>query len=107
LSAVVGAQQAPVLNVPGTAIIIANPGGKILEFNPAAEQTFGHTRQEVLGKEPAEAIVPPSLRDAHRRGLARSLAIRGGARHGRRVEIRAMRADGTEFPVDGVAAVCE
>jgi len=34
---------------------------RILEWNPAAEAIFGYTRQEVLGKHPAELIIPEEL----------------------------------------------
>jgi hypothetical protein len=48
----------------------------------------------------AEAIVPPAQRDAHRRGLARYLATREGKILDRRIGVIAMRADGSEFPVE-------
>ena len=32
--------------------------GYVIEFNPAAETAFGYTREEVLGNELAELIVP-------------------------------------------------
>ena len=41
-------------------------------------------------------LVPPSLRDAHRRGLAKPT----GQLIGNRVEITALHADGREFPVE-------
>ncbi len=40
----------------------------MVEFNPAAERTFGYSRDEVIGRELAEFIIPPSLRERHRRG---------------------------------------
>ncbi|MBI3007566.1 MAG: PAS domain S-box protein, partial [candidate division NC10 bacterium] len=70
------------------------------EFNPAAEKTFGSTRAEVLGREMAEVIVPPALRESHRRGLAHYLATGQGPVLGKRLEMPAVRADGTEFPVE-------
>ena len=45
-------------------------------------------------------IVPPEHREAHRKGMARYLAGGVAAVVGRRVEITAMRADGTQFPVE-------
>ena len=81
-------------------IISIDHEGKIIEFNPAAETTFGYTRAKVIGKELAETIVPPSLREAHRRGLARYLATGEGPILGKRIEITAMRADGSEFPTE-------
>ena len=74
--------------------------GRVVEFNPAAERTFGYTGEEAVGREMAELIVPPDLREQHRRGLARYLA--GGTPRvlDRRVEIEAMRRDGSRFPVE-------
>jgi PAS domain S-box-containing protein len=74
--------------------------GRVTEFNPAAERMFGYARADVLGRELASAIVPPSFQAAHRRGLARYLATGQGVLLGGRVEVRARRADGTEFPVE-------
>jgi PAS domain S-box-containing protein len=81
-------------------IITIDEQGKIVEFNPAAERTFGHAREDVLGVELAEAIIPPSLREAHRRGLAHYLATGEGPVFGHRLELTALRADGSEFPVE-------
>ncbi len=55
-------------------IIIADHQGTILEFNPAAERTFGFKRAEVIGKELGDTIIPPAFRAAHRQGMARYLA---------------------------------
>src|SRR5207253_10603295 len=81
-------------------IITINDRGRITEFNPAAEKIFGRARAEVMGNELAEVIVPPSLREKHRRGLERFLAGGQATMLGKRVEIMAMRADGKEFPVE-------
>gem|GEM_PF-635282 len=87
-------------------IITIDHQGQILEFNPAAEATFGYTRNEAIGKEMAELIIPPSLREQHRRGLANYLATGEGPVLGKRIEINGMRADGTEFPVElAIAAI--
>lgn len=81
-------------------IITMDGNGRVIDFNPAAERTFGYTRTEATGRELAELIVPPALRDAHRHGLARHLATREAKVLGRRVELTAVRADGTELPVE-------
>jgi len=81
-------------------IISIDHEGKIIEFNPAAEKTFGYTRDAAMGREMAELIIPPSLRQQHRRGLAHYLATGEGPVLGKRIEITAMRADGSEFPVE-------
>ncbi|MEA2358633.1 MAG: hypothetical protein QOI62_1893 [Solirubrobacteraceae bacterium] len=74
--------------------------GRLVEFNPAAERTFGYRREEAVGAELADLIVPPALREAHRHGLARYMA--GGEPRvlDRRLELTAMRNDGREFPVE-------
>ena len=57
-------------------IISIDHEGRVVEFNPAAERTFGYRRAEALGKELAELIIPPRLRAQHRQGLARYLQER-------------------------------
>jgi PAS domain S-box-containing protein len=81
-------------------IIAMDSGGRIREFNPAAEACFGYRRSEVLGRPLGELIVPARLRAAHQQGMERYL--KGGAPRmlGKRVELTAMRADGSEFPVE-------
>ena len=81
-------------------IITMDHSGKIVEFNPAAERTFGYSRHEVIGEDMAELIIPPSLREEHRSGLAHYLATGEGAVIDRRIEIVAMRKDGSEFPIE-------
>ncbi len=74
--------------------------GYVVDFNPAAELTFGYTAAEAVGREMGELIVPPSLRDRHNAGLQRYLASGDARVLNRRIEIQGMRADGTEFPVE-------
>jgi two-component system, cell cycle sensor histidine kinase and response regulator CckA len=81
-------------------VIVADHEGRILEFNPAAERTFGYKREEVVGRLLAETIIPPSLRDAHAAGLKRFVDTRQSTVLDRRIEITGMRSDGSEFPVE-------
>src|SRR5947209_3838572 len=81
-------------------IITMDHMGKIVEFNPAAERTFGYARNEVIGQDMAELIIPQPLRERLRRGLAHYLATGEGAIIDRRIEIVAMRQDGSEFPIE-------
>jgi PAS domain S-box-containing protein len=81
-------------------IIAADAEGRITEFNPAAESTFGYRRAEILGKPMADHIIPPALREAHNRGMSRFLAKGQGPVIGKRLEMPAWRADQTEFPVE-------
>jgi PAS domain S-box-containing protein len=81
-------------------VITIDAQSTILEFNAAAERTFGYAREEVIGKPLPEMIIPPSLREGHRRGMA--ALLKGGTNKllGKRVEMPAMRSDGSEFPVE-------
>jgi PAS domain S-box-containing protein len=81
-------------------VIMADASGRIVEFNPAAERTFGYSREEALGRSLGELIVPPSLRERHTRAFARFAATGEGKLLGRRLELTGMRADGSEFPVE-------
>jgi PAS domain S-box-containing protein len=81
-------------------VVTIDHTGRVLDFNPAAERTFGYTTTEAAGREMADLIVPPALRERHRAGLARCVSGGGGVLLDRRVEIAGMRADGTEFPVE-------
>jgi diguanylate cyclase (GGDEF)-like protein/PAS domain S-box-containing protein len=78
--------------------------GRVLEFNSAAEEIFGYTRDEVLGQELVELIVPPASRAAHRRGLSRWTADGptdgAGVILDTRIELTAQNSDGEEFPVE-------
>jgi PAS domain S-box-containing protein len=81
-------------------IVSMNPAGAITEFNPAAERIFGYRRADVLGKDMASLLIPPSFRAAHRAGVARFLGTGTPRILGKRIEISAIRADGTEFPIE-------
>jgi PAS domain S-box-containing protein len=82
------------------AVIIADREGRIRTWNPRAAQLFGWSREEIRGQSLADTIVPPSLREAHRRGFARYLATGEGPVLDRLIELPARRRDGTEFPIE-------
>jgi PAS domain S-box-containing protein len=81
-------------------VVTIDSGGRIVEWNPAAERCFGWSAAEVLGREMAEVLIPLELRDAHREGLARFLLTGEPRMIGRRIETTAVRSDGSEFPVE-------
>lgn len=81
-------------------IIITDEAGRIVEFNPAAESTFGYPRADAIGAKISELIVPPRLCGAHAIGPTAYLSGRLMHLLGKRTEDTAMRADGSEFPVE-------
>jgi PAS domain S-box-containing protein len=94
------ARHAAILESSLDCIITIDDRGRVLEFNSAAEETFGFRAEEAIGREMAELIVPPQLRDQHRAGFARYLHTGEARILGSRLEITGVRADGSEFPVE-------
>ena len=82
------------------AVVSMDADGRVIGWNKAAEAIFGYQADDAVGREMAELIVPPALRDAHRRGLARFVETREGVVLDQRLELTGMRRDGSEFPVE-------
>jgi two-component system, chemotaxis family, CheB/CheR fusion protein len=80
-------------------IITMDGSGRVQEFNPASERVFGFSRSEAVGKELAELIIPPRLRERHRQGLAHYLKTGEGPLIGKLIEVEALRRDGSEIMV--------
>ncbi|HVW83730.1 MAG TPA: response regulator, partial [Bryobacteraceae bacterium] len=94
------ARKSAVLTTSLDCIVTIDSNSRILEFNPAAEAAFGYRRGEVFGHSMPELIIPPEFREAHYRGLAHYKETGEGPVLGKRVELVAMRADGSQFPVE-------
>jgi len=82
------------------AIISMDVKGRIVEFNQAAEDTFGYSRDEVLGRPMKDMIIPPSLRTAHEKGMSHYLATGESPIMDKRIQVTAMRASGEKFPAE-------
>jgi PAS domain S-box-containing protein len=95
------ARKSAILNAAFDCIITMDGSGHIVEVNAATETTFGYTAQELVGRELAEVMIPPGkLREDHRRGLRRYMETGASRMVGHPVELTAMRADGSVFPVE-------
>src|SRR5256886_2434654 len=81
------------------AVVTIDAQGRITTWNPQAEHLFGWPEADVLGRLLSDTIVPPAYRAAHERGLAHFRATGQGPALNRRIELTALRRDGTEFPV--------
>ncbi|MFT3881988.1 MAG: PAS domain S-box protein [Gemmatales bacterium] len=93
-------RHAAILEAALDAIITIDHEGNIVEFNPAAERIFGYEQSNVMGQSLASLLVPSRLSDAHQQGLSHYLASGEGKVLGKRLEMPALRADGTEIPVE-------
>ena len=82
------------------AVVVMNAEGIITEWNKQAEETFGWTRPEALSRRMSETIIPAQYRLSHERGLQHFFKSGQGPVLNRRIEITALRRDGTEFPVE-------
>src|SRR5438067_1666795 len=56
------ARKSAILEAALDSIVTIDAEGRVTEFNPAAERTFGYRRADAIGREMAELIVPPALR---------------------------------------------
>jgi two-component system NtrC family sensor kinase len=81
-------------------VIVIDESSRVVAFNPQAERTFGYPAAEAIGQSIDTLIVPPHLRERHARGFERYLKTGVRTVLGRRIEIEAMRGDGSVFPVE-------
>jgi PAS domain S-box-containing protein len=95
------ARKTAILNAAFDCIVTMDGDGNIVEVNAATETTFGYSAAEMVGRELAELMIPPGrLREDHRRGLRRYMGTGASRMVGHPVELTAMRADGSTFPVE-------
>ncbi len=87
------------------ALITMDAEGRVQDWNPAAEQMFGYSQSQAAGRMIDELIIPAPLRDRHKKGLQRFLQTNEPTVLGRRIQMPALKADGTEFPVEFSIAV--
>lgn len=74
--------------------------GRIIDFNHAAEITFGYTAKEVQGKPLSEIIIPPEMREMHCKAMQQWHATGSGPILYKRIEVPAMRRSGDIFPCE-------
>jgi PAS domain S-box-containing protein len=94
------ARKAAILENALDGVITIDSQGRIVQFNPAAERIFGVTREKVIGQMMKDWLIPVSLRQQQADGLAHYLATGAGSVFNHRFETTALRADGTEFPIE-------
>jgi PAS domain S-box-containing protein len=82
------------------AFVQIDEAGTVREWNSQAEAIFGWSRGEAVGTSLTTLILPPSARLRHQKGLERFLRTGTARTLGRRVQMQAMRRDGTEITVE-------
>lgn len=79
------------------AVVFMDESGRILEWNPRAEELFGWARDEALGRTVSELIVLPRFRESHEKWMERFAA---GEQVDGRLYLLGRRRDGSEVPVE-------
>ncbi|WP_144436473.1 putative bifunctional diguanylate cyclase/phosphodiesterase [Lysobacter antibioticus] len=95
-----GARYRAVVQSALDAIIVIDELGHIKEFNPAAERVFRWRREQVMGLDVAEVVIPTEVRARHRQGFRRHLMTGVATLLDRRLELVAIRAGGERFPIE-------
>ena len=91
------ARQRAVFEAALDCIITIDADGKIVEFNRAAERTFGYKCKDIVGKEMAAVLEPPSTRERHRGNLMSYQSTGEGSILGQRLEMPLLKKGGEAF----------
>ncbi len=89
-----------VLDSATSAVVVIDTGGGIIDWNARAGEMFGWPREEAIGRDLADFVMPERFREDHRRGMRHFLATGEGPVLHRVIEMSALRRDGAEFPVE-------
>ena len=82
------------------AIIIVNDEGKISYWNNAAERIFGYSKEESMGKDLQNTIIPQRFLGKFKEGFTMFKTTGRGPVLGKIIELTSLRKDGTEFPIE-------
>jgi PAS domain S-box-containing protein len=82
------------------AVVVTDASGRITDWNPQAERTFGWSPQEAIGRLLAETIIPVAYREDHARGMRRFVETGVGPILSKPLEISALHRDGRRIPVE-------
>ncbi|MGH9680461.1 MAG: PAS domain S-box protein, partial [Candidatus Acidiferrales bacterium] len=80
-------------------IVIVDRQGRISLVNEQTEKVFGYNRAELLGQ-PVELLMPESYRNQHREHRASYFHAPRTRAMGSGLDLRGLRKDGTEFPIE-------
>jgi len=93
-------QTRQIIDTARDAFVGMDADGLITDWNPQAEEMFGWSRKEALGKAVSETIIPEQFREAHNKGIKHYLATKEGPMLNQQIEITAQHRDGHIFPVE-------
>ncbi len=82
------------------AVVTMDDDGRVTSWNAEAVRIFGWTREEAIGHQLADLIIPEPVRPRHREGLQRFLATGEGPILGRRIRVAGLHRSGGEIPLE-------
>ncbi|MBV8220917.1 MAG: SpoIIE family protein phosphatase [Solirubrobacterales bacterium] len=91
---------AAILEIAGNAFVTLDADGRVREWNRRAVELFGYSREEALGADLADLIVPERYHERHREGLRRAAAASERDPTTARLIVEAVHRDGRELPVE-------
>ncbi|MBH0200253.1 MAG: PAS domain S-box protein, partial [Nitrospira sp.] len=95
-------QTQAIINTAMDAVVVTDVGGRIIEWNEQAQRIFGWSHDEAVQLRLSETIVPSRHRDVW---LAHYLQAGQGQALPQRIEVTAVRRDGTEFLIELAVAL--
>jgi two-component system sensor histidine kinase/response regulator len=94
------ARNDAILDVALDCVILMDESGNIVQFNPAAERTFGYEASEAVGHQLSDLIIPAEKQAVHLDGMAQYDKTRQPVVLNSRLELTAVRKGGERFPVE-------
>jgi PAS domain S-box-containing protein len=82
------------------AMVVIDHQGSVTFWNPSAEVLFGYTKEEIMGRNFHDIMVPPEYHDAYRNGFVQFLRTGKGNAIGKSLELFALLKSGNKIPVE-------
>lgn len=95
-----GSRLATIFATSADAIVVTAPDGTIRDFNPAAERIFGLPASGAVGRDALAALFAEGDDGPQRTALLDALRDTSDGAAPIRIEVDALRADGTPFPAE-------
>ena len=96
-----------IIETANEAYVAVDDHGRVIDWNPAAELTFGWSRERAVGRSVIDLLVPARHRKASQRALAELLTPGGAGMLDRRVELTVLHRDGRELTCEATIARIE
>ncbi len=82
------------------AFVAMDRDGNVIEWNLQAHKIFGYDRDEIIGKNLSESIIPLEFRRSHDHGFKNFMSNGDNKILNKRIQLVAQRKNGEQFPVE-------